>query len=82
MAPKLGVKFSPRMIEMLARIGARITGEHGFSARLTEHGIPEEYHLVKSGMDPETKDFFLIFSKSGARIPGPVEWLGPVYEKE
>lgn len=82
MAIKLGVKFSPHLLADLVRIGAKITGEHGFAARLTEKGIPDDFKLLNSGVDRETGDFFLVFAEHGKRSPGPVEWQAPVYEKE
>ncbi|MFA5111014.1 MAG: hypothetical protein WC443_06395 [Desulfobaccales bacterium] len=82
MAIKLGVKFSPHLLEELVRIGAKITGEHGFAARLTEKGIPDDFKLLNSGVDGETGEFFLVFSEHGKRSPGLVEWQAPVYERE
>ena len=82
MATKLGVKFSPRVLEMLVRVGARVTGSHDFAARLTSNGIPENYHLVNSGVNRETGEFFLIFAEHNKKAPGPVEWQAPIYEKE
>jgi hypothetical protein len=82
MTTKLGVKISPRVLELLVRVGARVTGSHDFAARLTENGIPENYHLVNSGVDRETGDFFLVFAEHHKKTPGPVAWQAPVYEKE
>jgi hypothetical protein len=82
MAGKLGVKFSPRVLEMLVRVGARVTGDHDFAAHLSENGIPESYRLVNSGVDRETGEFFLIFTEGGQRIAGPVAWQAPIYAKE
>jgi hypothetical protein len=82
MATKLGVKFSPHLLAELVRVGARVTGEHGFIARLTDKGVPENFKLLNSGVDRETGEFFLVFAESGKRASGPVEWQAPVYEKE
>jgi hypothetical protein len=81
MTIKLGVRFSPRVLEMLMRVGTRITGEHGFAVRLTEDGIPENFKLLNSGADPETGEFFLVFSEGGQKSPDPVQWQSPIYEK-
>ena len=82
MSIKLGVRFSPHLLAELMRIGARITGNHGFAARLTDKGIPEGFKLLNSGVDGETGEFFLVFSEHGKKVQGPVEWQAPVYEKE
>jgi hypothetical protein len=82
MGMKVGVKISPQVLEMLVRSGARITGDQGFAAQLTENGIPENYQLINRGFDRETGQFFLIFGEDGKRGPGPVEWQAPVYERE
>jgi methyl coenzyme M reductase gamma subunit len=82
MPVKLGVKFSPHLLAEIARIGARITGDHGFAARLTDKGIPENFKLLNSGVDGETGEFFLVFTEHGKKIQGPVEWQAPVYERE
>lgn len=82
MALKLGVKFSPHLLAELVRVGAKITGEHGFAARLTDKCIPDDFKLLNSGVDRETGEFFLVFSERGKRATGPVDWQAPVYEKE
>jgi methyl coenzyme M reductase gamma subunit len=82
MAVKLGVRIFPHLIAELVRIGAKVTGEHGLAARLTENGIPENFKLLNSGMDRETGEFFLVFSEGGQKSPDPVQWQAPVYEKE
>ena len=82
MSKKLGVKFSPHLLAELMRIGARITGKHGFAAQLIDQGIPENYQMINSGMDGETGEFFLVFSEHGKKVQGPVQWQAPVYEKE
>ena len=82
MTMKLGVKFSPQVIAELMRIGAKITGNHGFAASLTENGIPADYQMINSGVDRETGEFFLVFSKGGRRSPDPVQWQAPVYERD
>ena len=82
MAVKLGVRFSPRVLEMLMRVGTRITGEQGFAVRLTENDIPDSYQMINSGVDRETGEFFLVFSEGGQKSPDPVQWQAPLYEKE
>jgi len=82
MTQKIGVKFSPQLLSDLVRVGARITGNNGLAAWLTENGIPEEFKLLNSGVDRETGEFYLVFTEGGVKAPGPIEWQAPVYEKE
>jgi len=82
MPVKLGIRFSPHLLAELVRIGAKVSGEHGFAARLTDKGVPENFKLLNSGVDRETGEFFLVFSEGGQKSPDPVQWQAPVYEKE
>jgi hypothetical protein len=67
---------------MLFRVGATVSGNHGFKARLVEDGIPDGHKLVKWGYDRDKGQFFFIFAPKLDGIPGPVIWQAPVYEKE
>ena len=81
MAAKIGVKLSPHLLADLVRIGAKVTGADGFTAHLTDRGIPEDYKLINSGVDRDTGEFFLVFGQGGKRSTEPVEWRAPVYER-
>jgi len=81
MSEKLGVRFSPHILADLVRIGAMIISEDGFTARLIDKGIPDDFKLINSGVDRETGEFFLIFGQGGRKSPDPVKWQAPVYEK-
>ena len=82
MAERIGIKVAPDVLGLLFQVGAVITGNHGFAARLTENGIPEGHELVDCGFNRREGQFFFIFGDKGDPAPGPVVWKAPVYEKE
>ena len=82
MAERIGIKVAPDVLEMLFRIGAVVTGDYGFAARLAEKGVPQGHELVDCGYNRKEGQFFFIFAPQEDREPGPVVWQPPVYEKE
>jgi hypothetical protein len=82
MAGQIGVKVNPDVFGMLFRVGAKITGQEGFAARLTEKGIPGNMLLVDFGFIRKEGQFFFVFREKGDQNPGAVQWQAPVYEKE
>jgi hypothetical protein len=81
MADRIGIEIAPDVLEMLLRVGATITGNHGFKARLVENGVPEDFDLVEHGYNREKGQFFFIFAPK-AGPAGPINWQAPVYERE
>lgn len=82
MAERLGLALNPDILALLFRAGAVIRGKHGFAARLVEDALPEDYRLLDCGYNPDCGRFWLIFAHKNDPVPGPIRWLGPVYEKE
>jgi len=82
MAKRIGITIPPDVLGMLFRVGAVVTGEHGFAARLAENGVPQGHELVDCGYNRKEGQFFLIFAPKQDREPGPLVWQAPVYEKE
>ena len=82
MADRIGIMIPPDVLGMLFRIGAVVTGEHGFAARLAENGVPQGHELVDCGYNRKVGQFFFIFGPHENREPGVVVWQAPVYEKE
>ena len=82
MADRIGIMIPPDVLGMLFRIGAVVTGEHRFAARLVQDGVPQGHELVDCGYNRKEGQFFFIFAPKQDREPGPVVWQAPVYEKE
>lgn len=82
MAERLGIKVAPDVFGMLFRVGAVVTGNQGFAARLVENGVPEGHELVDFGFNRREGQFFFVFAPENEPAPGPVVWKAPVYEKE
>jgi hypothetical protein len=82
MAERIGIMIPPDVLGMLFRIGAVVTGEYGFAARLVQDGVPHGHELVDCGYNRQEGQFFFIFAPQEDREPGPVVWQAPVYEKE
>lgn len=82
MTERLGVAINPQILALLVRVGARITGNHGFAVRLVEDGLPEGYVLEDCDYNRNLGQFWLVFGPKDDPRPGPIRWLTPVYERE
>jgi hypothetical protein len=82
MADRIGIQVAPDVLEMLFRVGATVSGAHGFKACLTENGVPDDHKLVRWGYDRDQGQFFFIFAPKLGGEAGPVVWQAPIYEKE
>ena len=82
MAERIGVAINPDILVLLFRVGAVVTGRHGFAVRLAEEGLPEDYVLLDCDYHKRLGQFRLVFAQKGDPVPGEIRWLNPVYEKE
>jgi len=82
MAERLGIAINPDVLALLFRTGAVITGKHGFTARLIEGALPNNYNLLDCGYDKELGQFWLVFGPEGDIKPGEIRWISPIYERE
>jgi hypothetical protein len=81
-ADRIGIEVAPDVLEMLFRVGATVSGRHGFKAHLAENGIPEDFKMAKCGYDREKGLFYFIFAPKEGPATGPIVYQAPVYERE
>jgi len=82
MAERLGIAINPHILALLFRAGAVIHGNHGFAVRLMEDGLPEDYILLDCDYNSNCGQFWMVFCRKDDPVPGTINWLNPVYEKE